>query len=71
MFNIFRAQSNFLTMVKNKILTYEFTSLNSIKNLCTHSNNIKHHQKKIEQGQKVCELADGLGLPNNNSDIFS
>ena len=48
-------------MINTKILPYEFIYLSMIKNLWTHSNNIEHNQKKIEQGQNLFELADGLG----------
>ena len=42
-------------MVKSKILPYEFSYLSMVKNIWTHS-------KIFEQGQKLFELADGLGI---------
>ena len=52
MFNIFWTQSNFLIMVKSKILPYKFTYLSMVKNIWTHSKDIEHGQKYLNMGKK-------------------
>ena len=54
-------------MVKSKILPYEFIYLSMVKNISTHS-------KIFENGQRICELADGFGMPlhygNTGCEVF-
>ena len=51
-FNIFWTESNFLIMVKSKILPYKFTYLSMVKNIWTHSKNIEHGQKYLNMVKK-------------------
>ena len=62
--NFFSTQSNFLIVVKSKILPYKFTYLSN-EHGQKYLNTFKEYwawSKMFEHGQKIFKLADGFGL---------
>ena len=51
-FTIFETLSEFLIIVKSRIVPYKFAYLSTVKNICSHPKNVCSHPKNIEQRQK-------------------